>query len=427
MPVAYRTVLTIGAAFFAVALVDPIYSAYVPLMLADHVRSTAVVGSILGGMNVLAIGVIPLFSTLSDRTRTRIGRRMPYIVTFLPLTALVLLAVPFAARTGLGAIVLAVLLLNFSRYAARGPIVSLMPDIVPAHERSRANGIINMLGSLSALTVTVFLAPLVAIPLSLGRIGVVPRALPFAVTSVLILAATLLVFRRVREPIIDRTCAERKDLVADSHDSPWNLVRALRGDSWKLLIAVALWFLGYRALTPFLTLYVRDVLGQRESVAAVSFGMIALSQTLFAIPAGFVAAGIGRRRTMAGALVMLTMCGLGLAVFHRIAPRLSSWAVYGVAVILFVFGTAWVVMITNCLPVLWEFAPSGATGAYTGLYYAFSLTAGVAGPAAGGALVDRAGYPVLFVMVAVMFFLAWVVLLRVGADGPAHLTETKHA
>lgn len=92
----------IGFGFFTMGLMDILYDTYVPVFLGDILKKTginsnALVGFIMSLDNILAIFLIPLVSVWSDNTRTKIGRRMPYIIVLLPLSAICFSLIPYAA------------------------------------------------------------------------------------------------------------------------------------------------------------------------------------------------------------------------------------------------------------------------------------------------------------------------------------------
>ncbi|SIQ48533.1 Na+/melibiose symporter [Alkalispirochaeta americana] len=413
----YRRSLVIGSGFFTVALIEPMYSAYIPLMLADYLSTSASVGVVLSLLNLIAPLVIPLFSTLSDRTETVLGKRMPYILFFLPLAALSLAVVPLAAHRSFAVLVGALAAMNFFRHAARGPIVSLMPDLVPPRHRSQSNGVINMMAGVAGITSTVLLAPLIAVVVIVPGVGALRRVLPFWIIAVLILFSTAFLFLNVKE---------RKDaLPGDGHaddgrpgvrESLREILASGSGGSLPVFGAVLCWFFAWMLVVPFLTMYARDHLGAGEAGATLSYGMLAVSQTLFAIPGGILAARWGRRRMMTLALVLLVLVGLGACLNARAAEAGSGVALFIFWGLLFLLGAAWVILTTNCLPLLWDMGGSRRVGLYTGLYYAASQTALVAGPAAGGGLVDNAGFQGLFLAFSFLMGTA-AVFLRISRPG----------
>jgi maltose/moltooligosaccharide transporter len=407
------------------------YNAYVPLMLADHLDGSVAVGGVLSTLNLIAPLIIPLFAALSDRTVTRIGRRMPYIVGFLPPAALALALVPVAAQIGLYRLLGALVALHFFRHAARGPVVALMPDLVPPDQRSQANGVINTMGGLAAITATVLLAPLITVAIDIPGVGPTRRVLPFWITSVLMVASTVVLFLNVREPVagVENRPRESPRILT----SLATVFRAGRSGALPILAGVLLSFTGWKLISPFVTLYARDYLGAGEAAAGLSFGMIAISQTAFAIPGGIIAARFGRRRVISVALLVLAAVGLGLVLNHRLAtsPATASPATAGPVAttgpvatglypfwaLLFLMGLAWVILITNSLPMLWDIGGPGTVGLYTGLYYLASQTALVAGPGLGGIVIEYVGFGGLFLafslaMVGTVFLLRMTTAVR---------------
>ena len=156
----WRTTFLIGLGFFTMGLMDPLYDNYIPMFLGNYIESSSLVGTVMTLDNILAIFLIPIFSALSDRTHTRIGRRMPYIITCLPLAAIFFALVPFSALESFLFLFVTIFLLNIFKQAVRGPVVALMPDMVPADLRSEANGVINTMGGLATILGTVLLARL---------------------------------------------------------------------------------------------------------------------------------------------------------------------------------------------------------------------------------------------------------------------------
>ena len=414
------TTFLIGLGFFTMSLMDPLYDTYVPVFLSDFVESKALIGSIMTLDNVFALFLIPIFSALSDRTRTRIGRRMPYIIVTLPLSALLFAAIPFSAAKTLLALIVILFVLNMAKQAARGPVVALMPDIIPGEYRSEANGVINTMGGVAAIVGTLVLSPLMDVSIQLPLIGDTRRKLPFLIAGLLVIIATLLLFLFVKE----RSRSQKSD--ADDKTEP--LLTSLklvfgskdRSAMW-ILISIFLWFLGYQGLLPFVGLYTRDVLGSSEGIAGLSAGMVAVAYAVFAIPSGIVAHKIGRKRTIRIALIVVA--GLTMLIFFH-QPVVSAlglsqqMALLTFWALLFIFGIFWVAVITNSFPMLWQMASFANMGIYTGLYYFFSQGAAIITPPITGALIDLAGYRAIFFYCAVMMLAAFLIMGLVSGGEP---------
>ncbi|WP_349629684.1 MFS transporter [Breznakiella homolactica] len=153
----------IGFGFFTMGLMDPLYDTYIPVFLRRYIASNAAVGGVMTLDNLLQLFLIPFISIWSDRTRTRIGRRMPFIIVMLPISAVLFTLFPKAASLSLAALIILIFIFNMFKTSVRGPVVALMPDTIPGEYRSEANGVINMMGGIGLIAGTLVLAPLIGI------------------------------------------------------------------------------------------------------------------------------------------------------------------------------------------------------------------------------------------------------------------------
>ena len=129
----------IGFGFFTMGLMDPLYDTYLPAFLGRYISSKTLVGAVMTLDNVLQLFLIPIVAVWSDRTRTRIGRRMPFILVMLPASAVFFGLIPWSAGVSLGALITMIFLLNMFKTSVRGPVVALMPDTIPGEYRSEAD------------------------------------------------------------------------------------------------------------------------------------------------------------------------------------------------------------------------------------------------------------------------------------------------
>lgn len=414
----YRTTIVIGLGFFTMGLMDPLYDAFVPIFLRDYLDSRSLIGTVMTLDNVFAVLLIPIVSAWSDRVRTPIGRRMPFIIITLPLTAIMFGFIPGAAATSLWVLVISLFFLNVFKQSARGPVVALMPDTIPGEYRSEANGVINLMGGIAAIVGTVILGPMADISIQLPIIGDTHRKLPFLIAAVLVVLATLAVFLFVKE----RSRAKEEDGKVPLKQSLKIILTGEERSALFVLLSLFVWFVGYQGVLPFLTLYSVEILGLTEGVASLSAGMVAVAYAIFAVPSGIVAHRLGRRKTIRGALlamavVLLVVFVLGIAADALGLPPLTRVAVFWG--LLFLFGVFWVSVITNSFPMLWQMAGYATMGIYTGLYYFFSQTAAIVSPPITGAVIDIFGYPALFVFAALCMVGAWVLMghVRRGEAG----------
>ncbi|MCF7951269.1 MAG: MFS transporter [Spirochaetaceae bacterium] len=463
----YGITFVIGLGFFTMGLMDPLYDTYVPMFLANFLAKDSLIGLIMGVDNMFALALIPIVSALSDKTRTPIGRRMPYIIVTLPLTAVFFGMLPGAALKSLAFLIVVIFFLNVFKQAARGPVVALMPDIIPGEFRSEANGVINTMGGIAAITGTVVLARLYDVSVVLPVFGdtLVPvpggrnpyiGSLPFLISAVLVLLATVLLFAFVRERSVARSGgaakagaaggpgAGRSAAKAGAPSGPGTaggdngaasgageggpeheaerlpvlkslklILGAKEKSALYILIALLLWFIGYQGVLPWIGLYGVEFLGLKPGTSALSAGMVGIAYALFAIPSGVIAHRIGRKKTIRGSLIGLTVLTfllylhypvtIGMGLSHT-ATFLSFWA------LLFLFGIFWVSVVTNSFPMLWQMATFANMGIYTGLYYFFSQGAGIIAPGITGGLRDIFGARIIFLAASLCMLAAFFVM-----------------
>jgi maltose/moltooligosaccharide transporter len=379
----WRNTFLLGFGFFAISLVWQPYNNYMPIFYAKYVESKQMIGWIMTLDNWLALALSPVIGYLSDRTTTRLGRRVPWILVGMPLATLFLFLIPFGYATSFALLFTATIGMNLSMSLFRAPTIALMPDTTPSPLRSKANGIINFMGGVGA-------AVAIGGGAILYRMNV---GYPFYLSGVLLAVVAVIFMLLIREPATGAVPAERLELGKIGDRSVW-----------LMLAAITFWFIGFEASSTWITTYGQQHLGVAPDMAAAAlFGFVAMF-ILFAIPAGYIATRFGRKPTILTGLI-------GMMVMFAIMSPVKD---LGTLRILFlVAGVFWSLININSFPMLWEMAPAGKEGMYTGMYYLFASVAAIAGPPAFGALFDHIGYYLLFPGSLVCFALAFLCLLGV--------------
>jgi maltose/moltooligosaccharide transporter len=387
----------LGFGFLGVSVVWSMYNAYVPVFLKStfNLRSS-VIGGIMTIDNIFAIVLLPFLGALSDRTRSRLGRRRPYILVGSILAFVFFVLIPYAnLYQALGLMMLTIILMNLSMSLFRSPVIALMPDITPSRFRSQANGVINFMGGLGALLVYFGGKPLYDRSITL----------PFVVGGFVMFGASLLVVLFVREPrISEPPSGTRRTALGDSfRELRGNLRDVFAGEKSLLfvLLAILFWFVGFNAIETFFTSYARFHLGMKESTGALILGFFSVTFMVTSILSGFLGSRIGRRRTIRVGIVVLVVTLL-TPLFLR-----SFWPLAGIFV---VGGFWWALINVNSLPMVVDMTTLAKVGGYTGLYYFFSQAANIIAPPAAGALIDALGYRSLMVFSSAMFLLAFVMI-----------------
>ena len=417
-----RTFL-VGLAFLSICAFWQMYDNVVPLILTKtfHMNETFS-GAIMAADNVLALFLLPLFGTLSDKADTKIGKRMPFILfgtgcavilmNVLPLIDNGYSASPSTFKTVSFVIVLGLLLISMGTY--RSPAVALMPDVTPKPLRSRANAIINLMGAVGGilyLGVAAVLYPNSKVE-GLAHVNYQPL---FIVVSAIMFIAVGLLFLFVKEP---RLTAENKALEAEHPE--WNLAEddgsgkevlpaPVKKSLGFLLASIALWFIGYNGVTTWFTTYVDVVMGQGLGGASTCLLVATAGAIVSYIPIGMLAAKIGRKRTIQAGVILLAVC---FALGYVLTTTFSS-----INVIMFVVfalvGLAWAAINVNSLPMVVEMCKGSDIGKFTGYYYTASMAAQVVTPIVAGTLMRTISYKVLFPYAALFVALSFVTMLFV--------------
>lgn len=409
-----RKTLIISLAFFTISLAWTTYNTFVPIFLEELLGSSAVVGFIMTLDNIFGLIFQPYFGRKSDKTKTRFGRRMPYIMTGIPLAALFFMLIPF--YNGLGRLfsmdlrlvflMAFVIGMNFFMSVYRAPAVALMPDAVPAPLRSKANGIITAMGGLG--TIIAFAVG--------GMLFNQKHYFPFLMGGTLMILALLALLLFYKEPEVPYS-ADEEDKPKGNTGLFWGKdgeksAVAQNASLLPILLTVFFWFCGFECLTAFFTLFATEKYGILAGDATQMMAPMAVIFMIFALPAGYVGTKIGLKTSMVlGNVVLIITFGLILLIEDKTyTPFIMS-----------ISGIGWSLMTTNAYPAVAEMAPAGQTGRYTGYYFMFTFAASIASPILYGLTADLLGsHAYLFLFGSVMFTLGLIFLLMVKKSAIAH-------
>jgi maltose/moltooligosaccharide transporter len=389
----YGKTFVLGFGFFGISLIWPIFNNFVPVFLKDDFAlSATLIGFIMTWDNYLNLFVQPIVGERSDHTRTRIGRRKPWMLVGAPLAAIFFILVPLA-RTPVG-IMFAILLTNLSMAIFRAPTISLLGDLFPAQQRSTANGVINLMGGLGAIAAFLIGGTLYA----MGRIA------PFVFGSVVLLAAITVVLLFVHEPQAPKDDAKEKSggFLANLKE----VLQASDRSGLMVLLAILCWFMGYNALETWISSFGKFSLGINEGRMAILTSGLALMFVIFAVPSGLLATRFGKKRIILIGIAGLTVLFLyGLVVSNQIM----------LIVLLVLAGFFWALINVNSLPMVYDVGGDARIGAFTGLYYFAASIAAIAGPQVVGVLIDLTGgnYRIMFTFAALFMLLAGMFMWRV--------------
>ena len=428
-----RTILT-GFAFLSICAFWQMYNSIVPLILTNtfHLNETYS-GAIMAADNVLALFLLPLFGAISDKTSTRIGKRMPFILfgtglaiilmNLLPMIDNSYSAAPSAFKTASFVVVLGLLLVAMGTY--RSPAVALMPDITPKPLRSKGNAIINLMGALGGV-IYLGVAALMYPNSKVAGLAHVDYQPLFMVVSAIMFVSIAILFLTIKEP---RLVAEQREL--ERQHPEWNLAeddgsgnetlpKPVKKSLIFLLSSICLWFIGYNAVETWFTTYVSQVMGQALGGASTCLLIATGGAVISYIPIGIIASRVGRKRTIMAGIILLTVC-FALGYFLTTAYSSINLIMF---IVFALVGLAWAAINVNSLPMVVEMCRGSDIGKFTGYYYTFSMVAQVVTPIVAGSLMRHISYTVLFPYAALFVALSFLTMLfvRHGDNKP----EARH-
>ncbi len=413
----YGKTFIIGFGFFTTAITWSLYNSYVPIFLKRFISSSMIIGTVMTLDNWAAILIQPWIGSLSDRTRTKLGRRMPYIAVGIPLAALLFAILPYfsgkepgrvvdiviplvgnvSIASGMIPLLTIIMLFNIAMAIYRAPVVALMPDVTPSVHRSKANGVINLMGGIGSI-IAYFAGSY------MYDIGV---PVPFVVTAVIMILALVVLLLFIHEKLPERETAELNEKASEEPGiikSFSDIFKEEEKSALFILLAILFWFIGFNSIETWFTTYGVDVLKVKESMASRMLTSVPLFFVLFAIPAGFIGTRFGRKNTIISGIILF-VADLAVINFTR-----TSVVLY----ILFAFaGIAWALINVNSITIVWELASAKKIGTYTGLYYFFSSLAQIIAPPLAGLFMDRISMAILFPFAIIFFALAFIMMLGV--------------
>ena len=495
MKLNYWRTICVGFAFFLICAFWQAYDSIIPKILTDKFgMAQGWSGVIMALDNILALFMLPIFGAISDKCRSKHGKRTPFIVvgTIIAVVAFVALSFIDNAQLGkldtaanfdskavntvyadaeianatlkthegeeyvlsekytekeLGSIVykasqgdaeaaaeweeyfvparqayaakttannrmilvafMAVLLVTLVAMSVfRSPAVALMPDVTMKPLRSKANAVINLMGSFGGILV-----------LGLGMVfgtgktqnAMMSYILFFTVIAAIMVIALIAFLITVKEPKFVKEMQEesKKYGIDDSEESAEGSRKLTKGELTSLILilaSVALWFFGYNAVTSKYSVYAGKVLNLDYNMTLIIAQAAAIISYL---PVGIISSKIGRKKAILAGVVMLFTAFLVAAFLRAGSPAMLMNAMFALA------GIGWATINVNSFPMVVELAKGGTIGKYTGYYYTASMAAQVLTPILSGFLMDAFGMSILFPYAAIFVAIAFVTMLFV--------------
>ncbi len=489
-----RTTL-IGFGFMGCMLLWSVYNSFVPVILrgkltqvfagdsafahfiTDHpwmswVSVALIVNAIMTIDNIFGVIFQPYFGKKSDRTKSKLGKRMPYILICMPICAVFFCFVPVAAtiRTvGLSILLMmcVIICFNFLMSVWRSPVVSLMPDFTPSALQSDANAVINIMGGIgqmvgfvvgtiaAALTgilgMTEISEALKAKTNDLGEIVdeagnvILKNGEPqyvnytpvFVVTAVIAVLCIVVLFFFYRKNSRYDLSAHADTLAAEARQTQEKIkIKNLplsKEEKRSLLIMLAALFLinnATEAIVPNFTNFANTTLHVAPIYSTLMMAVFAVSLAAFGIPAGIMGRKLGRKKTIIiGLVAIVAMFAVYLAISQTIKPNADgtvnkfTWVVLWIALV--VGGAAIGCVNINTLPLVLTIGGREYVGTFTGYYYTATMSASVTGPILCGLVIGlfKEDYNFMFLFCAIFFALGLLVITQVKHGESYEITD----
>ena len=409
MKLNYRRTIFAGLAFMAIFSFWQTYDNIVPLILKNsfHMNEVAT-GIVMAADNILAVFLLPIFGTLSDKTNTKWGKRKPYIVigSLLSVIAIAFMPIGDNARSLPMFLVATGLVLLFMAFF-RSPTVALMPDVTPRPLRSKGNAIINLMGTVGAIYALLMTRFLVGDGLTPDYTLLFWSVIIFILISIAVLTLTVneekwaAQARRAEQGLPD----EETEQETAKAGAGTKLSGPKKASLIFLLLSVAFWYMAYNAVTSAFSRYATEVWGLQGGGYADCLMVATVAAVISYVPLGFLASAIGRKKS-----ILLGVIGL-FAGFAYVGFFGTYHFMINAGFVL--VGISWAAINVNSFPMVVEIASDGDVGKYTGYYYVFSMAAQILTPILSGVLLQNVSYSTLFPYSCIFSVLAFFTMLRV--------------
>ena len=414
MKLNYRRTFLIGLAFLSISAFWQMYDNIIPLMLQGTFElGETITGFIMAADNVLALFLLPIFGSISDKVDTRMGKRMPFITGGTILAVIFLMVLPAADTTVnlvLFVISLFVLLISMGLY--RSPAVALMPDLTPNKLRSKGNAIINLMGAVGGVYT------LIMIKLLVGK-GEHPDYTPLfiSVAALMLISVGILVITINEKKVKAKVDAEVKayeesaGVIVETEDMAEDkgekapMPKEVKRSMIFLLASIFLWFTAYNAVTTAFSRYTKVVWKMEGGGFADCLMVATVAAIISYIPIGNISSKIGRKKTILSGIVLMSICYFA-AIFANVYHPVINIAFA-------VIGIGWAAINVNSYPMIVEMSKGCDIGKFTGTYYTFSMTAQIFTPILSGFLLENVSYRTLFPYALLFSAAAFLTMMQV--------------
>lgn len=396
------------------------------LELVGSAHKGVALSALEGIGTLMAVVWQPVVGAISDRTRTRFGRRHPFIVAGTLGDVFFLIGLAFSGSYWL--VVIFYFLLQTASNTAQGPYQGLMPDVVPAEQRATASGFYGIANGLGLLGGTVVAGYILA---HAGRTA-----------AILSICAVLMVTMLPTVKLIpDRVAPTQGQFRNVKHAIATTFTQPARHPSFMWLMASRLLILmGLVGVQSFVYFYFSDVFFNHDSRATTTatytlLGIVIIAAFLVTLPAARISDRVGRRPVIlaggllgAAGMLLLVFSGYRLLPLELLQPIAASLHVPQLAAQATLTGILIGIGYGLFYSVDWAFIqdviPPGQAGLFMGFSNIATAGSGIIARFVGGFLLDPfnagpkllglpGGYPVIFSVFFVWLVLGGLLILKV--------------
>lgn len=404
MKLNYKRTILVGFAFFLICAFWQAYDTIVPLILTNKFNMKQTWSGVIMALdNIFAVFMLPVFGNISDKTQTKFGRRTPFIVIGTVCAVIFFTLLGFTSSLVMFIIFLLLSLISMAIF--RSPAVALMPDVTVKPLRSKANAIINLMGTIGGIIILLF-----ATVFKTSEDGKTDFGFYIiAVCAVMIVALSVFLIT-VKEPLWAKEMQEETERLGCDKETEvresvgGKLTKSQLTSLILILASVALWYIGYNAVTSKYSVYASNYLHVNYATTLL---LAQAAAVISYIPVGIIASKLGRRKTILAGVLMLFGSFLGASFITQASPNWLMYILFALA------GIGWATINVNSFPMVVELAKGSDVGKYTGYYYTASMAAQIVTPVVSGALMDKIGYQSLFPYATVFVALAFLTMFFV--------------
>jgi MFS family permease len=379
------TMIILGVGWFGAQVFWAFHAGSMPLFLKGFTDSKFTISLVLSLAGITGL-IVPLaVGYLSDRTATRWGRRRPYIVAGALAVAICILLLPDTGALGMVAVLAGFMYVAFR--IAETTYLALLPDITPAHQRSTATGVMNLVGGIGLISCFVVSA-------------VFWDEHPHLVFG--IAACTCFVFMSTATLLIDEPKVLHESTPTALGLRAYLKSLAREGNVLRFLVAQFCWWLAFWMVSTFGVLFATQELNVPEGRSFLVPMVFAIVAALFMLPMGM----LGDRFERKGVLSWVLVSWVAFQILAGFSQNLTQALItFGLCAIPY----AGIMAVGYAF--LFDLIPKERTAEFVGIGLLSMSSGQICGPLIGGQVIDTLGYRWMFPCSA-LFLVAGLVLLQ---------------